>query len=742
MPWLAVTALYLGLTLAYAWPLIRAIGSRLPFDAGDPGLNAWILWWNTQAVPLTERWWNAPIFFPVQGAMALSETLLGLAPLTVPLQWAGASPILAYNIAFLLSFPAAALAAHALAYRLTGRHDAALLAGLGYGFSPYRAAQLPHLQVLWSCWMPLGLLGLHRYLDSHRSRFLVLAGVCWVLNGFTTGYFLMYFAVLVALWMLWFARAWREWLAVAGALGLASLAMAPVLLGYVQRQRALRLTRNSGELDRFAADLSGIWSSRHAWLPGFWTLVPKAEGELYPGVVILVLAVAGALVAWRVAGSLRWPRWRMVTAVTGAYLAEAVVLTLLLGPWHIDLFGWRVSMTRPAKPLFIAAFLLGVALLSDPRVRAAWRRRSALFFYVVAAIVMFVFALGPVARAFGEGFWPRAPYFWLAQLPGGLALRVPARFAMLFILCLTQAAALGAVRLSGRGRWRWPLMIALAAAVALEGWVPTLPTSAAPAAVQLPAEGSAAVLEVPIRSVFSETAAMLRGVAHGLPVVNGFSGYSPWHYYALREGLATHEPAALDALRHFGSILVLVHRVRDPDGREEAFVRDQPQAELVSTTELGPVYRLVARPLPGPVGTPLPIVSIQANVNPELVPLITDGRSETRWHAGVQAPGARLEIVLDSTRPLSRLELDLGPYPYDYPRELEVAVGDDDETATVVWRGPTAGVAAFGLLNDPRHAPVALLLPESTVGRRLVAMLTADHASLYWSVTGIRVFGR
>jgi hypothetical protein len=315
---------------------------------------------------------------------------------------------------------------------------------------------------------------------------------------------------------------------------------------------------------------------------------------------------------------------------------------------------------------------------------------------------------------------------------------------MLFILCLTQAAALAAVHLTGGGRLSRPLMAALAAAVALEGWVPILPTSPAPPSVQLPAAGtgSAAVLELPIRSVFSETAAMLRGITHGMPVVNGFSGYSPWHYFALRDGLATHEPAALDAVRHFGSILVLVHRGWDPDGREEAFVRGQPQAELVGTTDLGPVYRLAARPRPGAIGTPLPVVSIHSNVNPHLVPLITDGLPETRWHSGVQAPGARLEIVLDSERPLSRLELDLGPYPFDYPRKLQVAVGSDGEAVTVVWEGPTAGLAAFGLLNDPRPAPVTILLPESAVGRRLVAMLTTDHVDLYWSVTGLRVYGR
>src|SRR6185295_9973282 len=124
----------------------------------------WFLWWNAHAVPLTTAWWDAPIFFPAHGAFAFSETCLGLAPLTTPLQWLGASPVVTYNITYIISFPAAALAAHALAHRLTGRHDAAFLAGLAFGFNPYRASQMPHLHLLMTCWLALGLFALHRYL--------------------------------------------------------------------------------------------------------------------------------------------------------------------------------------------------------------------------------------------------------------------------------------------------------------------------------------------------------------------------------------------------------------------------------------------------------------------------------------------------------------------------------------------------------------------------------------------------
>ena len=112
--WVLAAAFYTTLTIVQTWPLVTRLADVLPHDLGDPGLNAWIIWWNAQAVPLTERWWNAPIFFPSSGTLAFSETLLGLLPITAPIQWFGGSPITAYNVAFLLTFPLSALAAHAL----------------------------------------------------------------------------------------------------------------------------------------------------------------------------------------------------------------------------------------------------------------------------------------------------------------------------------------------------------------------------------------------------------------------------------------------------------------------------------------------------------------------------------------------------------------------------------------------------------------------------------------------------
>src|SRR5688572_29113401 len=98
-----VFLIYCGFTIAVTYPLILNMGSVLPNDAGDPALNTWILWWNTQAVPFTRAWWNAPAFYPAPGVLTFSENLLGLSIISTPLYWLGLGPQAAYNVVFFLT---------------------------------------------------------------------------------------------------------------------------------------------------------------------------------------------------------------------------------------------------------------------------------------------------------------------------------------------------------------------------------------------------------------------------------------------------------------------------------------------------------------------------------------------------------------------------------------------------------------------------------------------------------------
>src|SRR5437867_7956404 len=109
---------YLALTCAYTWPLPVRLLHGVAHDPGDPLLNAWILWWTTKAVPLTAHWWNAPIFYPAPGALAFSEHLLGVGPISAPLIALTHNALFGYNVALMASYFLSGLGAYWLAYTL------------------------------------------------------------------------------------------------------------------------------------------------------------------------------------------------------------------------------------------------------------------------------------------------------------------------------------------------------------------------------------------------------------------------------------------------------------------------------------------------------------------------------------------------------------------------------------------------------------------------------------------------
>src|ERR1700730_11168978 len=173
---LAAVAAYGVLTLAMTWPLARSLGRELPADLGDPLLNCWILAWDgehilravTGQLGALREYWNANIFSPHPLALAYSEHLTAQAVMVLPVYAITKNPILTYNAAFLSTFLLSALGMFLLVRNLTGCLSAAFLAGVAYGFAPYRFGTLAHLQVLSSMWMPFVWLGFHRYFETRR----------------------------------------------------------------------------------------------------------------------------------------------------------------------------------------------------------------------------------------------------------------------------------------------------------------------------------------------------------------------------------------------------------------------------------------------------------------------------------------------------------------------------------------------------------------------------------------------
>jgi hypothetical protein len=145
------------------------------------------------------EYWDANIYYPHPLALAYSEHLTAQAVMILPIHAAARNPILSYNVVFLSTFVLSAIGMFLFVRELTGSSGAAFLAGVAFGFAPYRFGTLPHVQVLSSMWMPFVLFGFHRYLDSRRIAPLAGAAVAWLAQNLSCGYYLLFFSPAVAL---------------------------------------------------------------------------------------------------------------------------------------------------------------------------------------------------------------------------------------------------------------------------------------------------------------------------------------------------------------------------------------------------------------------------------------------------------------------------------------------------------------------------------------------------------------
>lgn len=744
---------YCGITMALTHPLILQISSVLPNDAGDPALNTWILWWNTQAVPFSARWWNAPVFHPAPDVISFSENLLGLSLIATPLSWLGAGPQTAYNIVFLLTFPLSALGAYLLAYELTRRRDAAFLAGLLFGFAPYRIAHLPQIQSLASFPMPFALLGLHRYLREPRPRWLVLFGAGWFVQGICNGYYMLFFSVFVGLWILWFASPWlrrREFLAIGAAWTVAALPMLPLLLHYRAVHASFGFARDIGTIRDFSADVAAVLhATDHLAFWGWLEVFRRPEGELFPGLTITLLVLAGAaLVRQRdPRPAHRWVSVRRVLVVLTVATAAVLLGAVIRGGVRLDLFGTRVlSITRPIMPLTVSLVVACGLALTSPGFRRAYAARSVLTFYAGAGFILWLLSLGPAPTLMGNQLIDHGPYTLLMYFPGFNSLRVPARFWMAVTVCLAMIGAIVFDRLTSKlGPGRVAVAALIAAGVLADTWMTAMPLADTPKPFQAMAcAGSASgpIVELPLGYTYPDVAAMYRQMSHARPLVNGYSGYFPPHYAALRFGLALRDPDVLTELARLGATDVIVDRVPDPGGRWDQYVASHPGARLVCREGQQSLYHIAdVKPHAAPAQShPLQVAVIRPTVNEGAVASMIDRDRTTRWESGPQSERTYVDLDLGTVRTIAGVDLLLGPFVEDFPRGIVIEVSEDGVSWKEVWRGGSVGLAIAGALEAPLDVPLRYRFAPTT-GRMIRMRLTRNDKTYYWSIAEITVVG-
>jgi hypothetical protein len=446
--------------------------------------------------------------------------------------------------------------------------------------SAYHASQLAHIQTQAMFWMPVALVGLHRYWSTGRRIWLACLGAGAALNGLTCGYFLLYFAVLLALAVAWLTIASGtrpNVIAVLTTLAIAALTLAPVIVTYRFVKRSWGLGRPMWEIESFSADVLTVLMGAERLV--FWPIrgpewqLPGGLFPQYPGIVIALLILAGAILAFRRRRQELPPsRWRGKAAL--ALFAVAAVQFVagctywIAGPWQLTLGPIEVTMFPPDRAVGLAMNMVFVATMLTPRFTALVRSGSLPGLYATGAIAASALALGPVGRVAGERVWSRPPFAWLMLLPGFDSTRVPALFSAITVLCLAVLAAFAAARLIPRPTQKsLALTGILAVALVVDGWA-VVPVREVPRQLFVTMTGDL-VVELPRRNHFDDVAAMYRGMRHGRPVVNGYSGYSPPHYGVLMYDLGVPCVDSLDATRGGRSLDVVIWQ-----GTEEAAAID------------------------------------------------------------------------------------------------------------------------------------------------------------------------
>lgn len=531
-----------GLALWMTWPLGGHLATHVFDPAGlsriDPDyvhpdihLNVWILGWIARTLFVDPaRLFAGPIFHPAPDAIAYSDHMLGVAPISVPIYLITGNAVLAHQTVLVGSFVLCAVTMALLVRRWTGSSVAALVGGALFAFAPWRFREIFGVQRECTFFLPVVLLFAVRYLEGGRVRDLggmVVALAMQALAAYAIGY--PAFAA-VPLFVVIYALAARAPAGrVAGALagiGLAALLTAALSTAYVEANR--------GQLVAAVAWWAPerLQRTRVARLQSY--LSPG--GALWPGWVALALVSVGCAVALL---RLRTPAMRVLpSAVVAASAGLAVPLVLLsLGP-HAE--------------------LLGV-----PALGWLWEVVPGLDLYRVPMRFGFVLTL-PIALVGALGV--AGLEHWAHRLGGRRGTRL-VRFGgavLVAAICIEAPASGIAVRpLPPEGRipdaYAW-----LATAECGADVCPLL---------ELPAGNS---YEADPRYVFWQ-------LVHRHPTVNGYSGYAP-AIYPLVVSLANQLPstAAREVLaRLTGMRWILVHR---------AELRDEERADW-DASEWTPLQR-------------------------------------------------------------------------------------------------------------------------------------------------------
>jgi hypothetical protein len=381
--WLGAFVGFSVLVAVFTWPQVRHMES-VP-DIGDPLFSIWRLSWISHQIVRNPRaLFDANIFYPERLTLTYSDPLLVSALISAPFYGLGLNRALIYNVVFLSGFVFSGMAMYLLVRALTGRRDAAALAGVVFALYPYRYEHYSHLELQMAMWMPIALWALHRTMARGRLVDGLVTGAAFALQMLSSLYYGEYFTayIVVVGGLLWIGRRFpmRPLAMLAAGTALAGVLIAPVALQYIANEKTIgerNITAFSAEGRDF---LKPHFRNR---VYGSWSHEGYQERQLFPHITPVAVALVGAAPPLTVA-SLAY------TIALAVSFDASLGVNGMVFPWLREYMPGYRSLRAPARFSMLCGMTLAVLCgLGAARLLARWpRANTAVFLALLAPILI------------------------------------------------------------------------------------------------------------------------------------------------------------------------------------------------------------------------------------------------------------------------------------------------------------------------------------------------------------------
>ena len=399
-----VHAMYLGLSLLFAarfFPLSHP--TSFAITEGDPALMCWTLQWVSHAiVHEPSRLFAGNTFYPYQHAVVLSDSMLSLAVLNVPVRWFTSNPWVGYNLLVFLAYYLSCVWGAWLARELTDSDVASVWGGVFWGFLFYRVHHIGHLQILSCQAIPAVAAASLRFWRRPTAGSALLVAILFVAQALVSWYLAFIEAVVlivIALFQPWqtvFTKRTLRYYALIATIAL--VVLTPVALQYRAAFNESTLAERYALVNNFgdAVHPADYLTPPSPTLAG--SLIPNnsygiwGENTLYVGYVALLLS-AVAFVEYRARARVVWTGVALVAV--GYVLSLGFVSTRL----HIRLPMHYLATALPslagfrATQRFALVIYMGILVLSTSGLAALAGRCTRRRQVIVCAVVCGLFLL-------------------------------------------------------------------------------------------------------------------------------------------------------------------------------------------------------------------------------------------------------------------------------------------------------------------------------------------------------------